>query len=263
MCAAYGLDPVGLGADLLDEAICGRIIEYACRSDVSTKARAESMITDEVAAERGDMSALHLAETLATRLCHDMAGMLGALAGALELAAADPAQAGESLAFADDAAAMLSLRLRLLRAAWGPDGEAQTGGELRGLLAGIALGRRVRLVMDGVPAHRHFSAAASRLLLNLAMLGVEAVGGDGEVELIEACPGEIVVTISGPRAAWPSGFAEVLHDAAAARQAAVKAEPRALQALMTALIAHESKQQLTLLFAAAAEAAAPLCAKLA
>ena len=219
------------------------------------------MTGEDAVADRGDMSALHLAEAVATRVCHDLAGLLGALTGALELAG-DPAQADESLVFADEAAATLSLRLRLLRAAWGPDGEGQTVGELRGLLAGLQLGRRVRLILDGVPAHRQFSAAASRLLLNLAMLGVEAVGGEGEVELIEASPGEIVVSISGPRAAWPAGFAEVLHDRVAARRATAEVGPRGLQAMITALIAHESGQRVDLLFAATTEAAAPLCVRL-
>ena len=84
--------------------------------------------------------ALRLAELLAARLCHDFAGPLGSLAGALEIAADDPDGAGEALAIASESASALAGRVRLYRAAWGGDGGPITRTEIVALAAGHAPG---------------------------------------------------------------------------------------------------------------------------
>ena len=68
--------------------------------------------------------AAKLAEILAARLCHDLAGLTGSLGGALELAEED----AEALSVARDSALALHARLTLLRAAFGPADAAQTMG---------------------------------------------------------------------------------------------------------------------------------------
>lgn len=202
--------------------------------------------------------AIALAEALATRICHDIAGMLGSMMGALELAQDDPAMADEALPVARDAADALGRRLRLLRAAWGGGTEPTDTQGLRRLAAGLTLGRRLTVALDDLPPGRSFSAAGTRVLLNMIMLGVESLGGDGVLRVREAPDGDIVMTITGPRAQWPAGFPLQLADPVEAYLATTVCGPRDLQGPFTAVIAHESGISLRLLHGAASEPAPPL-----
>jgi histidine phosphotransferase ChpT len=160
---------------------------------------------------------LALAETLAGRLCHDLAGMVGTLMGAVELASEEPSMRDEALPMAVEAATALGDRLRLMRAAWGGEGFPMDGSDLRALATGLPRGRRVLVSLDGLAPTRNFPASTARLLLNLLILAVESLAGDGTVTLVDASDGRLVLSIDGPRAAWPSGFAGQLADAAVAK----------------------------------------------
>lgn len=192
------------------------------------------------------MTQLSLAEALATRLCHDLSGVLGALGGALELAG-DPDQVDEALPFAQEAAETLIRRLRLFRAAWGPAADAMTMGEVCDIATGLPLTRRVRVELGAIGRDRRFRPASARLLLNLLMLGVESLGGEGTLHLAEAPGGDVILRITGPRAAWPTGFATQLADRSAAHLAIDAASPRDLQGPLTALLAHDGELRLAVL----------------
>lgn len=191
--------------------------------------------------------ALALAETLAERLCHDLAGMVGTLMGAVELATDDPSMRDEALPMASEAAVMLGHRLRLMRAAWGSVGFSMDGRDLVALAAGLPSGRRVRVVLDGVQPGRRFTASTARLLLNLLILAVEALGGEGTVSLSGGQEGSLALSIDGPRAAWPSSLADQIADPAMALQASTSCQPRQLQAPLTALIAQSGQDRILLL----------------
>ncbi len=205
---------------------------------------------------------LALAETLTARLCHDLAGGVGTLIGALEMAAEEPDMQAEALPIAREAGIRLGQQLRLMRAAWGDGGEEIDVAGLRTLAAGLPVGRRVKVEMSAISPDRHFSQQASRLLLNLLMVGVESLAGDGTLRVSEAPGGDVVITISGPRAAWPPGFASQISDADTALAAAANSQPRQLLAPLTALIAHACNMRLTMLLGAHAQAAPPLVATL-
>ena len=70
----------------------------------------------------GMSDSLRLAELLCARLCHDLSGPLGALIGVLEIAREEQPDS-ETLALAEETAVELTQRLKLLRAAWGQDGD--------------------------------------------------------------------------------------------------------------------------------------------
>lgn len=180
---------------------------------------------------------LFLAESLAARLCHDLAGVLGTLMGALELASEDSAMREEAMPIALEAGTVLGQRLRLMRAAWG-EGCAMDGSDLRALSNGLPLGRRIRADLGGLSPGRQFSAAASRLVLNLLLLAAESLGGDGVLSLNEVPGGSFVLTIQGPHAAWPAGLIGQFADVAQARTAAAACGPRHLLGPLSALIAH-------------------------
>ena len=190
---------------------------------------------------------LRLAERLAARLCHDLSGALGTVMGALELATEDPDAAAEALPVAAEAAAALGARLRLLRAAWGGAAELGTE-ELRALAEGL---RRPRLTIDlsGL-AMGTLAAAEARLVLNLLLLAADCLGGGGVVRLSGEPGREMVLTIDGPRAAWPPGFAALLASEEACWQALDSGESvaaRAMQAPLTALMARAATLRLSML----------------
>ncbi len=202
---------------------------------------------------RDDQAAsLRLAELLATRISHDLAGMSGSLVGTLELISEDASAAAEALPLAIETAQALARRLRLLRAAWGPPGSPMGLGDLQGLATGLSLGRRMRLHLLDLEDVA-YPAPAARLLLNLMMLAVESLAGEGEAALAGGPEQGVLITIAGPRAAWPSGFAGLLADPNSAWQAF--AAPRTLLAPLTVLIAAASGFGLSLLLAGGPAAA--------
>ncbi|WP_456305759.1 hypothetical protein, partial [Falsiroseomonas oryziterrae] len=82
---------------------------------------------------------LALAQAVCTRLCHDLGGPIGAVAGVLEMLGEGGDDAGE---VARDAARSLDRRLRFWRVAvGGAAGELDTAG-LAALTEGLTLGRR-------------------------------------------------------------------------------------------------------------------------
>ena len=80
-----------------------------------------------------DASALRIAGLLASRLCHDLVGPLGAVSNGLELIAEEDAMAKEALGLAQRSAKRASSRLQFFRYAFGAaGGEANFGhGEAR------------------------------------------------------------------------------------------------------------------------------------
>ena len=87
---------------------------------------------------------LRVAALLCARLCHDLSGPLGALIGVIDIAREEQ-PASETIAFAEETVGELTQRLRLLRAAWGYDGEDLDVARLRILTDGLSQSRRVRV----------------------------------------------------------------------------------------------------------------------
>jgi histidine phosphotransferase ChpT len=204
---------------------------------------------------------LNLAQAMATRLCHDLAGMLGTLMGALELAGGDAEMMAEALPVAGDAALQLARRMRLLRFAWGGGTEEVAIGmaQLRELAAGLPSGRRMAVALDDLHPDRIFPVPVARLLLNLLLLGVECLQRDGVVAMEGGQDGAVMITIAGRRAAWPPGFAGQLASADLARSALREADGgRHMQAPLTALIAHGAGIRVSMLMAPQQEQAPPL-----
>ncbi len=188
---------------------------------------------------------LRLAEMLCARLCHDLSGPLGALVGVLEVAHEEQPNS-ETLSLAEGTAVELAQRLKLLRAAWGREMSDIDGDRLREFGDCLSSSRRVQLDLTGLEQNAVFPSPVSRLVLNLVLMAAESLPGGGIVALSGAPAGSVLVTISGPRAAWPTGLAVWLADDASAWEA-ITADPRSLQEALTALLARAFGLRLSLL----------------
>jgi len=204
----------------------------------------------------GVSESIRLAEVFCARLCHDLSGPMGALIGVLDIAREEQPDS-ETLALAEDTASELAQRLKLLRAAWGQDGEDLDIAHLRGFADCLSSSRRVHLDLDGLDPAAILPADAARMVLNVLLLSAESLPGGGIVALSGAPDEAILVTISGPRAAWPASFGLWLNDPAAAVQA-ITGNPRGLQAPLTAILARFYGFRLSMLMPASAMGAAEL-----
>ena len=230
--------------------------------DISSLGRVGEQVTgtpDTAVSEQN--GSLRLAELLAIRLCHDLSGPLGTLMGALELVGDDPDMAGEALPLAGEVSMALGRRLRLFRAAWGGATPALDVAEFTALVEGIA-GKKWRFELDGLKSAGRFSPAGARLALNAVLLAAEALPAGGTAALAGDPAGDVLLTIAGPRAAWPADFPAYVGDETLAWQALRGAEgveaARGLQPWLTAFIARSSGMRLSFLMAPGAEAAPPL-----
>ncbi len=128
---------------------------------------------------------LELARLLCTRLCHDLAGPVGAVSAGVELIGGDPSEVDEeTLALIGDSSAAASRKLRFLRAALGVASSSAENVEdlLHGYLGAIAgMGGKVDV---GWPLPGELSAAEvalgpalNQVLLNLCLFGLESQPG--------------------------------------------------------------------------------------
>lgn len=176
-----------------------------------------------------------LARTLAARLCHDLGGAVGTLAGTLDLVGEGDA---EMLGLAREAATVLRQRLRLYAAAWGGAAEATGGGALAQLLDASPAAPRVRFQLDQLAPGATLPAALIPLALNAALLGAEALPRGGTVTLAGSAGDGLVVCLEGRDAAWPASFVALLGGGAAA--AALGEGPRRVLAPLLLGLAAEA-----------------------
>jgi histidine phosphotransferase ChpT len=197
---------------------------------------------------------LRLVELTCARLCHELSGLAGTLGNVIDLAVEEAPAAAETLVVGRDAARELVQRLRLLRAAWGPDSMPLALSALLALAQGRQNAARIRIDSSALPAETIFSPRMSRLILNLILLASECLPGGGIVSLAGSAA-DVIIMISGPKAAWPMGFAGCLADEATAFAALTGA--RALQMPLTALLTHGLGLRLSMLMAPGADRGAP------
>lgn len=144
------------------------------------------------------MGDLALAGLLCARICHDIAGAIGAIGNGIELLDGedDAAERAELSSLLTASARLAASRLRFFRLVWagGPGQAVATAAEARAALAGLfaAAPRPVALdwavtVSGGPPL---------RLLLSLAQIAGEALPGGGAVRIEDAG-----VIAAGPGAA--------------------------------------------------------------
>jgi histidine phosphotransferase ChpT len=147
---------------------------------------------------------LELAQLLCTRLCHDLAGPIGAVAAGVELIGDDPAMAdAETIGLIGDSSSAASRKLRFLRAALGL--AQNTGGDLKGLLDGYVAatsgpGTRIEVTWPSAAtlekAGRLFGLTWNSALLNLCLLALEAQPGCRSLDIAVDTSASLTVTLT-------------------------------------------------------------------
>lgn len=187
---------------------------------------------------------LRLAEAMAERICHDLAGLSGTLLALSDLAAGGGADA-ETLADLLTTSREMARRLDVLRRVYAGGGERLAIAQLATLIAEAGLMRRATLDLDGVPQAATVPAAQARILLGVLLLGVEACRPTGTVVVAQQADGAVLVMLHGPGAAWPPALTAALS------QGGAQASPSAVLARVVVATAHDSGVGLDLLLAGA------------
>lgn len=179
-----------------------------------------------------DSDALRLGELICARVCHDLGGLAGTLAGTLQLAQDGEA---EAVALARETADALARRLCLLRAALGPISEPLGARGIAGLAAG--LDERVQVDASGL-GPKPLPGDTARLALAMLLLGAEALPMGGTLHVaLDSDEGTLCVTAGGRRAAWPPRIAQGLDGT-------LPDAPRDLLAPLCSMLAHAAGMRL-------------------
>jgi histidine phosphotransferase ChpT len=181
-------------------------------------------------------------ELVCARLCHDLGGLIGTVGNALEMVAEDTDRQNEVLAFAMSAAKALTQRLRLMRAAWGPEVDALAISELLDLAVPPLAARRVGIDTRTLSPGCVFPPRVGRVVLNLIILAGDSLPKGGTISLAGE-PEDLLIRIDGLDAAWPPGLTACMHDESAAIAALSGA--RSVQMPLTVLLALSRKLRLS------------------
>lgn len=152
------------------------------------------MLPDEIA----------LAQAVCTRLCHDLGGPVGALAGALDLL---EGPGDDAMDVARDAAQVLDRRIRFYRAAVGAGSGDCRAREIGELAEGLTLGRKISIDLENLDSISVFPAHLTQALLLGAWAAIDALPRGGVVRLSGGPQDGSSIWPDGTGAAWPSGLA--------------------------------------------------------
>ncbi len=176
-----------------------------------------------------------LAELLCARLCHDLAGPVGAAAAGAELL--EDGGDGETAALVAISAAGAVARLKFFRAALGPSGSPQPAAAMRDLAAAylksaMAGGGMAMTLKWDCQADR-LDGDVARLALNLVLIARDALPRGGEVAVAIATTGAIIVGFHG------TGAGLGAEAAAALAPGGQSDGPRGAQAWLTRRLAEK------------------------
>jgi histidine phosphotransferase ChpT len=159
------------------------------------------------------IASLELASLLCSRLCHDMLSPVGALSNGLELLAdeKDPEMRARCFELLEQSARTSADKLRFFRLAFGAGGgfgESIPLAEPRAVIDAL-VGGNGRIAINWALTGDSMPKPAVKVLLNLAMIGIEALVRGGTLDIAgetrptpEGQATEIVVRAAGPRIAF-------------------------------------------------------------
>ncbi|WP_298092276.1 histidine phosphotransferase family protein [uncultured Sphingomonas sp.] len=154
------------------------------------------------------VSPVDFASLLCSRLCHDLLSPVGALNNGLELLAdeTDPAMRARCMDLLAESARASANKLKFFRLAFGAAGgfgDMVDMREARAAIEGLLADNR-RTTLGWVVEEPQLPKPAVKILLNLALIGVEALVRGGRIDVgaeVHDTAIEIVVKIEGARIA--------------------------------------------------------------
>ncbi|MEN8197939.1 MAG: histidine phosphotransferase family protein, partial [Pseudomonadota bacterium] len=183
---------------------------------------------------------LRVVQLLASRLCHDLVGPVGAINNGLELAGEFGSEMdAEVTELVGTSAKHVSERLQFFRVAFGlASGAVRTAGEARALLTPAVVGEKSTLHWDygGSAGALPLTDNGVKLLLNLTMIAGEALPRGGEVTLTLEEEGDqrrLTVTAAGTGAAVDPRTVEAIQT----KVGVESLTPRTAQGYFVALLA--------------------------
>jgi histidine phosphotransferase ChpT len=184
-------------------------------------------------------AAQRLAELVAARICHDMAGPLSIIGNAAELSRLETERGaragGEAMPLMVEGAQAIGARVKLLRALFGPAAGPLSAEELGALTRGIVGGGRVEVDLSGLAPNTRFGADEARAALAALVLAGEALPRGGAARC-HGGAGDLAIMLEGAGAAWPAALSAVLAGAEPV-ETALAGGSRALMGPMLVLLA--------------------------
>lgn len=200
------------------------------------------MTTPTAFSETTGGDALELASLLCSRLCHDMLSPVGALSNGLELLAEekDPVMRQRCMELLEQSARTSADKLKFFRLAFGAAGgfgEAVPSNEPQALIAAL-VAANARLTLNWQVGMEMMPKPAVKVLLNLSLIGIEALVRGGTLEIAAEPRGprgvEIVVRATGPRIAFDATVGRALRGELTAGELSSRTEPGAMIAAIAA-----------------------------
>lgn len=162
------------------------------------------------------MNSVDFASLLCSRLCHDLMSPVGALNNGIELLAdeQDPDMRDRCLELLADSAKTTANKLKFFRLAFGAAGgfgDAIASSEAKTALDGL-LGPDSRTELGWMVAAEKLPKGATKVLLNLALVAIDALVRGGRIDIDAESNGgtEIAIRAEGPRIALDPSLAETL-----------------------------------------------------
>lgn len=182
--------------------------------------------------------ALRIAELLASRLCHDLVSPVGAVGSGIELLrefGEDPG--GDAMTLVEQSARLATERLQFFRIAFGQAGAGRLDvsmADMARFAAAAAATQRIRLAWpEGLATP---GAGGAKLLLNMVLLGADALPRGGELRVgLAPAPGGLAAEVGAlaPEARLPDELAAAL----AGTVSVADLSARSVQARWTGLVA--------------------------
>jgi histidine phosphotransferase ChpT len=180
---------------------------------------------------------LRLAQLVCSRLCHDLAGLTGAIANGAELLAESPGTDAEALSLIGQSARQANARIAFFRVAFGANAPAQTLADTVTVAEAMLAGSPVRLAPpSGVAARIRLSPDSVRLVLAVLMVAAGSLSRGGTIRIEAAEVGDgigVSLTAAGTGAAMKPEHAAALEGALASETSS----PREVHALWAGILA--------------------------
>jgi histidine phosphotransferase ChpT len=176
-----------------------------------------------------------LAALLCSRLCHDMLSPVGALSNGLELLATekDPEMRKRCMELLEQSARISTDKLKFFRLAFGAAGgfgEMVPIAEPRALVDAL-VSNNDRITVNWALAGDSLPKQAVKTLLNLALIGIEALVRGGSLDIGAELAGnasEIVIRATGPRIAFDKDVGRALDGSLPQSELSSKTAPAAM-----------------------------------